>query len=148
MANPKNDYEYSLDLPQREGTDGFVGTFFTLYLKLATILQSPEFSKEPIRVYYLSEFIISLVPDSKHRERIRAEAKAYRTRFESEYIKNRNISKLTSEIENHILIQTSINSLGLVTDYIDEHIGLSKQHKVFFRKSELTEKTATAEPES
>ena len=65
------DKVYTLDIPQREGKEGYIGTFLTSWLNLQSILKSPEFSREPIRIYYMMEAIISQIPDEEEREKIR-----------------------------------------------------------------------------
>ena len=52
---------YTLDIPQREAKDGYLLTIFTSHLNLESVLKSPEFSQEPIRVYYLALSRISLI---------------------------------------------------------------------------------------
>ena len=135
---------YTLDIPQRDGSVGYVGTFFTLYLKLATILQSPEFSKEPIRVYYMSKFIISLIPGEDKRNEIKKLLKETKITIEEEYRKDRGYSAtsvLSQQEKDHILIISTIDSLGGVSDFIDKHIGLSKKNKVgFIRKNDINGK--------
>lgn len=127
---------YSLDIPQREGKEGYVGTFFTLYLKLGTILQAPEFSKEPIRLFYMSEFIISLIPDETARIKVRSSMKARRQTLEAEYKKDKGSTELSKQEKDHILIQASLQTIGDVSDYIDKHIGISDQNKIgFVRKN-------------
>jgi len=126
---------YTLDIPQRDGSVGYIGTFFTLYLKLATVLQSPEFSKEPIRVYYMSKFIISLIPGEEKREEIKKLLKTTKATTEEEYRKDRGYTathQLSQQEKDHILITSTIDSLGCVSDFIDKHIGLSKKNKVGF----------------
>lgn len=127
---------YSLDIPQREGKEGYVGTFFTLYLKLGTILQAPEFSKEPIRLFYMSEFIISLIPNEVSRAEVRTMMKTRRQELETELKKEKGIKELSHQEKDHVLIQASLQTIGFVSDYIDKHIGMSDQNKIgFVRKN-------------
>ena len=124
-----------MDIPQREGKEGFIGTFFTLYLKLATVLQSPEFSKEPIRVYYMSKIITSMIPGDDARNDIKQLLKTNKDKLEKEYRaehKYTDIQPLTQAERDHILISSTLDSLGTVSDFIDKHIGLSKKNKVGF----------------
>lgn len=132
---------YSLDIPQREGKEGYVGTFFTLYLKLGTILQAPEFSKEPIRLFYMCEFIISLIPDEDARLHIRTSLKNRKLALETEYKKDKKIEMLSSIEKDHILIQASLQTIGDVSDYIDKHIGISDKNKIGFVRTKTNFKS-------
>ncbi len=132
-----DDKLFTLDIPQREGKEGYIGTFFTLYLKLATVLQSPEFSKEPIRVYYMSKVITSMIPGEDKRLEIKKLLKDNKEAFEKEYRtehKYNETQPLTTMERDHILISSTLDSLGVVSDFIDKHIGLSKKNKVGFIK--------------
>ena len=121
----------TFDIPQREGKEGFIGTFFTLYLNMSSILRSPEFIKEPMRVYYLTKLIIASVPGKKNRDEIK---KALNERIDS--MKKQRLQKsdvpLTEEENNHILIDASLDVLGDVSDFIDKHVGVSRENKLGF----------------
>lgn len=132
---------YSLDIPQREGKEGYIGTFFTLYLKLGTVLQSPEFSKEPIRLFYMSEFIISLIPDEKARSEVRTSLKNRKKILETEFRKEAGREELTAKEKDHILIQASLQTIGDVSDYIDKHIGISDKNKIGFIRKKTSYKS-------
>jgi len=128
------DQLYSLDIPQKEGIQGYIGTFFTLFLKLATVLQSPEFSKEPVRVFYMVEFIISLIPEPSSREIIRQKHKELRLKLETEYKKDNKKAELNQQERDHLLIVASLQILGDVSYYIDEFMGISVKNKIGFIK--------------
>ncbi len=123
---------YTLDIPQLEGKEGYIGTFLTAYLNLITILRSPEFTREPIRVYYITEAIISLIPDQDNRQKARDTVDTTFKSLEAKYLKEHGTTKLTDAEHSHLTIVASLRTLGTVTDYIDQYVGLNTKNKVGF----------------
>jgi len=52
---------YALDAPQKEGKDGYVGTYFSSRLNIDAILRSQDFNASPRKVYYQVLNIISTI---------------------------------------------------------------------------------------
>jgi|SRR3990172_235862 len=131
------DKVYTLDIPQREGKEGYIGTFLTSWLNLQSILKSPEFSREPIRIYYMMEAIISQIPDEEEREKIRTSFDKKFSDLKETYLKDNRIDKITDTQHSHLLIIAALRTVGLTTDYVDKHIGVSTKNKVgFVRKQQ------------
>lgn len=121
MESQIDEAKISLDLPQREGKEGYIGTFFALYLKLGSLLSGGAGVGMTYHISLFVELIISTVPGNKRetirtriRERLAAEAPHRMPVAEREHKAN--------------LIY--IEELSAVTDFIDEHIGLSNEHKI------------------
>lgn len=123
---------YTLDIPQREGKEGYIGTFLTSWLNIQSILKSPEFSQEPIRIYYMMESIISQIPEEEEREKIRISFDKKFAELKEKYLKDNQIEKLTEKQHSHLLIVSALRTIGLTTDYVDKHIGVSTKNKVGF----------------
>lgn len=126
---------YTTENPMFEGKEGFIGTFFGLYLNLSRLIASPDFSNEPYRVFYECELCISAVPDKLKRERIRKDRKELIKTLEIEYKEDKKIPPdtiLSGNVIEHLHTLASIQALGDVTDYIDKHVGLSTKNKLGF----------------
>jgi hypothetical protein len=137
---------YTLDIPQREGKEGYIGTFLSSHLNAEAVLKSPEFSREPIRIYYLFEARVSLVPNEEDRQKIYDKLEEKLTYLEKKYKKDRNISgDLTAEQHSHLLITASLRTMGLVTDFVADHIGLTSQNKVGFVRRQKKPKKIESE---
>lgn len=125
---PEN-FDYSLDIPQKEGSAGYVGMFFTLWLKVASTIQHPDFTKgSPMSVYYLINWIIAAIPDESEILKIKETIRSRRKELEQEY-KNDGIT-MTEKTKDHILLMSTIEGSSLISHYIDKHIGISKDNKI------------------
>jgi hypothetical protein len=134
---------FTLDIPQREAKDGYLLTLFTSHLNLESVLKSPEFSHEPIRVYYLALSRISLITSQKQQEEIYRELENKIQELENDYKKKYNVTTLTDAQQNHILIVASIKTMGKVSIWGDKHMGISIENKVGFeRRQRKKEKEA------
>lgn len=125
---------FTLDIPQREGKEGYIGTFLSSHLNLEAVLKSPEFTREPIRVYYLMEARISLIPDEEERQKIYNKLDEKLKDLKANYKKDNGIETLSPEQDSHLLIIASLRTLGQVTDFVDKHIALSVKNKVGFER--------------
>lgn len=114
---------YSLDIPAREGKEGFIGTHFTLILQIGNMI-SRIGPSENSNLHYLTSLLISCIPDKKDRAVIRKE-------IEDEFNK-RIDSKSTNEDKLKIRNAICIESVGSVMDYIDKHVGVSRENKIGF----------------
>ncbi len=125
----EEDFMYNLDIPQKDGTPGYVGMFFTMYLKVASTIQHPDFTKNtPISVFYLVNWIISAIPDEKIRKNIRDAIRLRRKELEQEY-KSDGV-QITEKVKDHILVTSVLEEAGRITEYIDKFVGLSKENKI------------------
>jgi len=124
----ENDFNYNLDIPSKDGKEGYVGVHFTMFLKMASILQSPEFQQNPVRVFYLATEMISLIPDVEKREKIRKQISDRRRELIEEY--KRDGITIDKSVGDHLLITASLETLGEITDYVDQHIGISTTNKI------------------
>lgn len=127
---------YTLDIPQREGKEGFVGMFFSTWLNMQAVLKSPEFSREPMRIYYMSQIMISMIPGEANREKIRNDLKKNLEEAREAYRKETNTNVIPENQSIHILIEATMKTLGSVSDFIDKHVGVSVENKVGFVRRE------------
>ena len=123
---------YTTDLPAEEGKPGFLGVFYALYLKLGHILESPDFSREPIRIHFMTGLLISMVPDVNLRAEIRKKKDDLHRELKAAYLKEKNLTTLNIDQENYLLVESSIQTIGHIQDYTDRFIGLSEKNKVSF----------------
>jgi len=122
------DKVYTLDIPQLEGKEGYIGTFFTLYLQLGNLFKGTDFAREPVKVSLLVRLIISMIPDKDRRDSINKTIKERFEQLKKEKAVNGRI--LTDGDTGYLLIEASLDALGNVTDYIDKHIGLNIKNKI------------------
>ena len=126
------DNRITIDVPAEEGQKGLMGVFYALYLKLGSILQSPEFSKEPIRLHYMTTLLVSMVPDLEEREVIKTKMQDRRKELTEQYKKEKKSDILTPAEKDHLLIEASLESVGYIQSYVDRMMGLVSENKVGF----------------
>ncbi len=119
----KQQMVFSLDIPQREGTPGFIGTHFTLMLQMGNIVSKMD-NHTDFRLQYMVNLLISLVPDKKERAAIRKEMK--------DSIEARTKGLATKEDKGRETQLVCLETVGSVMDFIDRHIGVSKENKIGF----------------
>jgi len=119
------------DVPMMEGKDGMLGVFFNLYLKLGNILQSPEFSREPIRMHFMTTLLISMIPDEIERAEVMKQREVIYHRVAKEYMESRKLTSLANDKDyNHVLVESSLQTVGLVQHYADKYMGLSMTNRL------------------
>jgi hypothetical protein len=123
-----HEMKYNLDIPSREGEKGFVGMFFEMFLKISSTVQSQEFSTEPQRAWYQMLILIGLIPEEAKRRKIKDAINNHKRLMIEEY--KREGTPITEAVNNHILITSSLESLGLIAEFIDEMVGLSYENKI------------------
>lgn len=116
----------TLDLPQREGKEGYIGTMFTLVLKMGTILADANFKETDMRVEYMTQFMISLIPGKKARKEIREQlhndiAERLKTDTSAD-------QDAKARLRNMVCLEY----IGIVGDFMDKHVGISKENKIGF----------------
>ena len=52
----------TLDIPQREGKEGYIGTMLTLFLQLGRTFTDTNFKETNIAIVYHMNFMISMIP--------------------------------------------------------------------------------------
>ncbi len=123
--NNENESKYlTLDIPQREGKDGYIGTLFGLYLKFGGIISDIGFKENDVRIYYMTKFLINLIPGKRNRAEIKEKMK----NEIAEAMKNCSSNDERMRIRNDICL----DYIGDVHDFVDKHVGVSKENKIGF----------------
>ncbi len=136
MNDTENDVKtYGMNVPEAEGIEGYVGVFFGLYLRLGSILATPDLSKDPMRLYYLSTILVSMIPDEDERENIRIKMRERKQKITTEFKKEKGSDVLTNSEKDHIQILSALESIGFVHDFCDKMIGLAKFNKIGYSTS-------------
>lgn len=106
-----------IDMPMREGKEGYIGMLYNIQIKFAAILASDSFAKTDMRPLYLTHFLISMIPDEKIRGELR---KNLNSDIEQK------INNVVSN-EDRVRIQNlvCIEHVGKVMEFIDQHVGIS-----------------------
>jgi len=119
-----DDQIITLEVPQREGKEGYMGTFFSLFLRLGTMIGDANLKDTDNRIRNMTNLMISLIPGKKNRTTIRKEM--------NQEIENRlkgiNDNETRARIRNDICIEY----MGNVTDFIDLHIGVDVENRIGF----------------
>jgi len=123
MAEQEEKY-FTLDIPQREGRDGYIGTIFSLYLRLGGVIADGNFRDSDIRVYYMTKFLISLIPGEKNRIAIRDAMKKEIDGALKSITNNDEKGRKRNEI--------CLDYIGRVHDFVDKHVGVSTENKIGF----------------
>ena len=123
MAEQDEKY-FTLDIPQREGRDGYIGTIFSLYLRLGGVIADGNFRDSDIRVYYMTKFLISLIPGEKNRKAIRDDLKKEIDEALKSITNNDEKGRKRNEI--------CLDYIGKVHDFMDKHVGVSTENKIGF----------------
>lgn len=126
MADEGAERLITFDIPQKEGKEGYVGTLFGLILKLGTILTDTNLKHTDIRIEYLMQLFISLIPEYKVRDEIRRSLK------EDIDIYYKNNGTATNEQKAREVNMIHLNHLGYIMEYIDLHIGIAINNKIGF----------------
>lgn len=128
MKTKENSGGITLDIPQREGKEGYIGMYFSLFLRMGEIIASSNFKDTTIRIEILTRFLISLIPN----ESIRAEtSKKLKEKIEVRIKESKEENKdLTEEEIGNIRLLACIEVIGEVSDFIDKHIGVSRENRV------------------
>ena len=115
-----------LDVPQKEGKEGYVGTLFSLILRTGSILADANFKDTDMRVEYMTHFLISLIPNPQKRKEIRAALK----KDIEERIKEDGSGDQDTKARSRNMV--CLEYIGIVGDFIDTHIGLSVENRLGF----------------
>jgi len=121
---------YSLDAPQKEGKEGYVGTYFSQKLNIDAILRSPDFNKEPMKVYYQTLNIISSVQGKDIRKGLYDDLDTLIKQMEDEYKKVHEDNNIPPSDQTHIVIVASLKILGTVTDYFGKYVPLTSENRI------------------
>lgn len=122
------------DLPERESNPGYLNILFRyLSMMAATIIDMESYTD--LRVSMLTDLMISTIPNKKtgdlrkkmrnfKKKEIARRLEEEMTRAEEEGI------TFTNEDEAKVVIEVCLETVGLVTDFMDESIGLSRKLEI------------------
>lgn len=122
---------FTLDIPQREGKEGYIGTHFSLFLRIGGVLGDATFTSTDLRIEYMTHFLISLIPGKRNRANIRD---SLRNDIDKNLADERKKvgENLTNEQIGRVRNMTCIEYMGEVMDFVDKHVGVSKENKIGF----------------
>jgi len=121
-----NSERLTLDIPKREGKEGYIGTMLQLYLKMGGIIAEANFTNNDLRVEYMTHFMLSTIPSKEKRIEIR---QRLRERITNEVDADK---LMTNEQKNKKKNLICIEFMGETMDWIDEHLGISVENKIGF----------------
>lgn len=131
----------TLDIPQREGKEGYIGTMLTLFLQLGKSFTDPGFKETNISIVYHMNFMISMIPEEADREKIRKSLNEEIEKRTNEALKvaKESGNQLDNDDKARIRNIVYIEYIGKVMDWVDKFVGISTKNKVGFvrrRKNE------------
>jgi len=121
---------YALDAPQKEGKDGYVGTYFSSRLNIDAILRSQDFNASPRKVYYQVLNIISTIQGEKARDVIYKELESRIEVLKADYKKVHEDVNIPPQDEIDLIIIASLKTLGSVTDYYGKFVPLTSENRI------------------
>lgn len=123
-----------LDLPERESNPGYLNILFRyLSMMAATIVDMESYSD--LRVSMLTDLMISTIPNKKTKD-LRKKIRKFKAveiakRVEAAELEaEENGTTLTNEGEAKIVIEVCLETIGLITDFMDESIGISRKLEI------------------
>lgn len=121
---------YPLEIPAREGKEGYIGTIFSLFLRLGSIMGEQNFQPTDMRIEYMTQFMISLMPGKKRRVLMRQNLKELlEARLKEAQDKNGG-EELNNEQRGRITNIVCLECLGDITDFTDLHVGVSAENRL------------------
>lgn len=139
-----NDTQQIIDIQMREGKDGYISLIMGHFSRMAYIVASGgDQTNKPADLYYMSNLIISMIPDLERQKVIRKKLK--------DRIEELKLSEKKSE--GAAISTAAIEIVGDITYFMDEHLGVSKANRIAFdfdctnckfkKESEKIERTET-----
>ena len=124
----------TLDIPQKEGKEGYIGTMLTLFLQLGRTFTDSNFKETNISIIYHMNFMISMIPEEEDRAKIRKELNAEIEKRINEAIEaaKKTGTQLDNDDKARIRNMVYIEYLGKVMDWVDKFVGISTKNKVGF----------------
>ena len=115
----------TLDVPMRDGKEGYTGTMFSLFLRFGSILADPNFKDTDGRVYFMTRLMLSMLPndDGGKIEMIK------KLKLD---IKEQTKGLPAMDDRNRLRNEICLDVLSDVFDVTDRHIGLSRKNRLGF----------------
>lgn len=131
----------TLDIPQREGKEGYIGTMLTLFLQLGRTFTDNEFKETNINIIYHMNFMISMIPEEDDRNRIRSELNKEIEKRTNEAMEasKKSGNVLDNDDKARIRNMVYIEYIGKVMDWVDKFVGISTKNKVGFVRRKRNE---------
>lgn len=123
---------FNLDIPLREGTPGYLGMFYAVYLRMAGVLSDAAFNQTDLRPILMFQFLVSMIPGEEHRAAIRSVYERRIAEYTEAAQKETGTTGLSNEEAYRISLRAALETVGEVTDFTDEHIGISNENKLGF----------------
>ncbi len=123
-----------LDLPERESNPGYLNILFRYLSMMAATITDME-SYSDLRVSMLTDLMISTIPNKRTKD-LRKTMRNFKKRevdkriFEAMELAEREGTTFSNEDEAKIVIEVCLETVGLVTDFMDESIGLSRKLEI------------------
>lgn len=134
MKTSENPTIIQLDLPERESNPGYLNILFRyLSMMAATIIDMESYSD--LRVSMLTDLMISTIPNKRTTD-LRKKMRNFKKKeiekrvFDAIELAEREGVTFSNEDEAKIVIEVCLETVGLVTDFMDESIGLSRKLEI------------------
>lgn len=124
-------HEYNSDIRAKEGTEGYIGLLFAHLNKMSNNLSNPELANNSANMELLTELIISHIPEPEKRKELK---QLLKDRF-AELKKERETEtgkSITDDYTKYIRVKSAISVVGECFDWINLHIGITKNARLQF----------------
>ncbi len=119
---------YYSDRKSGEGSEGWIGLYFSIYNQLTGLLCSPELGKLAANTVHISNQMISLVPDPDERVRLRKILQEEANRLKAETLKEKNT--IDDSDKSRIQIAAGVYTAGFIFDILNGYVGVTKKARL------------------
>ena len=119
----------------RTGKEQYLSMFLFLYGGLYNVIASPDLAKESMKVYYVIKEMINFIPIKSERDEIIAKLKENINKTGLENMKE-DVNMTPIELaalrdkKKHLLIDASLDTLGDITDFVNQHFDLTLENTI------------------
>ena len=125
MTENANENLQVLDVQMRSGKDSYIGILVGHISRMAYIIASDKL--EPAKTYYMANLIISMVPGKDRRKELIEKLKEKVEEIRKEKIEE---GYPTTTAKDIALTAASIYIVGDATDFLNLHLGITKEARV------------------
>ena len=115
----------TLDVPLRDGKEGYTGTMFSLFLRFGGILSDPNFKDTDARVYFMTRLMMSMLPNDEG-------GKVEMIKKLKSDIKEQTRGLTAVDDKNRLRNEICLDAVSVIFDVTDKHIGLSRRNRLGF----------------
>ena len=126
MGISENKDIIGLDLPVRDGSNGYCNLFLRYYSTLAQIIADSQ-QEETFRVNLMVNLMINSIPDDEYREKMVALKKQLIKEKISDAVKENGGKSIDYKDNDRAIMDASMEMVGEISGFIDLYMGTTKR---------------------